>query len=68
MVVTRARCQTVVFLPGRCWAPCPGSWTTRGLAYMRNLVELAAGQNPPVSFDVGEGVRASLLRADQVLG
>jgi hypothetical protein len=67
--ITRARCKSVVCLPKPLLDASPQVLdvpeAARGLAFMRGLVQSVAALNPPVVFDLGGGVRATVLRADR---
>jgi DNA replication ATP-dependent helicase Dna2 len=67
--ITRARCKSVVCLPKPLLDASPQVLdvpeAARGLAFMRGLVQAVAALSPPIVFDLGGGVRATVLRADR---
>lgn len=67
VAITRARSKSVVFLPRPLLQSVPRILDRpegeRGLAFMRNLVLEAEQQAGQVELDVGEGIRALVLRA-----
>lgn len=69
VAITRARSKSVVCLPKPLLDASPqvldSEEAGRGLAFMRGLVKEVAALNPPVVFDLGGGVRATVLRADR---
>jgi hypothetical protein len=69
--VTRARCKSVVFLPRPLLESLPrvleNSEAERGLAFMRNIVDAARGAGNALTFEVEEGIRALVYRADRPL-
>jgi hypothetical protein len=71
VAITRARCKSVVFLPRPLLESLPrvldNPDAERGLAFMRNLVTEAARQLPSLVIDLGEEVRAIILRANHPL-
>jgi len=67
VAITRARSKCIVCLPRPLLDAPPQVLdvpeATRGLAYMRALIEAVAGCEDEVSFDLGDGARASVYRA-----
>jgi len=67
VAMTRARSKCIVCLPRPLLDAPPQVLdlpeATRGLAYMRALVEAVAGCGDEVSFDLDDGARASVYRA-----
>jgi hypothetical protein len=67
--ITRARSKCVVCLPRPLLDASPrvldNDEAARGLAFMRGLVQAVSAMGPPLTFDLGGGVSASVLRADR---
>lgn len=67
--ITRARAKSIVCLPRPLLDASPQVLdfpeAARGLAFMRGLVQAVAPLNPPLTFDLGDGVRATVYRADR---
>jgi len=69
VALTRARSKSIVFLPAPLLEGRPGvvelPQAARGLSFMRELVRTVEAQSPGLRFDLGDGVRVRLLRADR---
>jgi hypothetical protein len=65
--ITRARSKIVVFLPRPLLESLPrvldNPEAERGLAFMRNIVDETSRAGAPLTFDLGDGIRAVILRA-----
>jgi hypothetical protein len=67
VAITRARTKSVVCLPAALLEASPQVLempeASRGLSFMRRLVQGVEAQEPTLRFDLGSGVRARLVRA-----
>jgi hypothetical protein len=71
VAITRARTKSVVCLPAPLLEASPQVLevpeASRGLSYMRRLVQAVEAQGPALRFDLQDGISARLLRAGNVM-
>jgi hypothetical protein len=71
VAITRARTKSIVCLPAPLLEASPQVLevpeASRGLSFMRRLVQAVEAQGPAVRFDLQGGITARVIRAGEVI-